>query len=167
MADPFTWSDLGRWLISLRRVLPDKLLRLVWKEEALLEKVRISTIAEPPPHFFVQVQRENPEISNLRFNVLNLTPFKLEIVAITGTLSLDDKQLFTHEQRLVTPTPLPPFDSASVELKHQVTEPQAERLRSYHMTSARIRMDGAVYLRTPFGERRKPMSCDLDARIIR
>jgi hypothetical protein len=167
MADPFTWTDLGRWLLGFRRVLPDKVLRWVWKEEALLDRLRVFTVAEPPPHFFVAVNRENPELSHLRFNIFNPTPFKLEIVAVTGTLSLEDRQLFVHEQRLVTPTALPPFENAIVEVRHQITEPQAERLRAYQLTSARIRMDGGIYLRTPFGERRKPMSCDLDARIIK
>lgn len=96
MVDPFSWADMGRWLLGLRRVLPDRVLRWVWSQEKLLVKVRVFTVAEPPPHFFVQVERENPELTHLAFHVLNLTPFKLGIVAASGTLTLDSRVLGTR-----------------------------------------------------------------------
>ncbi len=167
MADPFSWSDMGRWLFSLRRVFPDRLLRWVWSQDDLLAKVRIFTAAEPPPHFFVRVNRENPELTHLAFHVSNLTPFKLGIVAASGTLTLESRELFAHEQRFVTEVQLPPFETATFGIRHTLTEAQAQRLRSYPLSSARIMMQGSIFLRTPFGECRKPLSCDLDARIDR
>ncbi len=167
MADPFTWADFGRWLLGFRRVFPDRVLRLVWSQDELLGNVRVLTSAEPPPQFFVRLDRENPELTHLAFHVLNLTPFKLGIVAVSGTLTLESRELFTHEQRFVTEAILRPFETASFGIQHTLTEAQAQRLRSYPLSSARIMMQGSIILRTPFGECWKPFSCDLDARIDR
>ena len=167
MADLFSWADMGRWLLSLRRVLPDRTLRWVWSQEELLAKVRVFTAAEPPPHFFVRVDREHPELAHLAFHVVNHTPFKLGIVAATGTLTLESRELFTHQQRFITEVQLPPFDTATFGIRHTLTEAQAQRLRAYPFSSARIMMQGGMILRTPLGECRKGLSCDLDARIDR
>ena len=167
MADLFSWTDFGRWLFSFRRALPDRLLRWVWSEDQLLAQIRVFPAAEPPAHFFVRVDRENPELTHLAFHVVNLTPFGLGIVAATGTVTLDSRELFVHEQRFATEVPLPPYGLASFHVRHPLTEPQADRLRRYSDTSARFRMEGGMFLRTPFGERRKPVSCDMDARIVR
>ena len=139
---------------------PDRVLRLAWAQEQLLGQVRIITEAEPPAHFFVRVKRENPELTHLAFHAVNLTPFKLSIVAVSGTVSLDSRNLFTHEQRLATEIQLPPFATPAFELRHSLTEPQADRLRSYSLSSARIMMQSGVIVRTPFGECRKRFSCD-------
>ena len=167
MADAFAWTDLGRWLFSFQRLLPDRILRWAWSEDQLLARVRVFTAAEPPPHLFVRVERENPELTHLGFHVVNLTPFKLGIVAASAQVTLDSRELFLHEQRFVTEITLGAYDTGSFQLRHQLTGPQADRLRNYPHTSARIRMDGGIILRTPLGERRKPISCDLDARIDR
>lgn len=167
MADLFSWTDLGRWLFSFRRALPDRLLRSVWSEDQLLAQIRVFPASEPPAHFFVRVDRENPELTLLAFHVVNLTPFRLGIVAATGTVTLDSRELFVHEQRFATEVPLPPYGLASFHVRHPLTEPQADRLRRYTDTSARFRMEGGMFLRTPFGEHRKPVSCDMDARIVR
>ena len=103
-------------------MLPDRVLRLAWSQEQLLAQVRILTAAEPPPHFFVRVDRENPELTHLAFHSVNLTPFKLSIVAVSGTVSLDSRNLFTHEQRLTTEIPLPPFAIAAFGIRHSLTE---------------------------------------------
>ena len=165
MADAFSWTDLGRWLFSFRRVLPDRVLRWVWSEDKLLAQIRAFPVAEPPPHLFVRTDRENPELTGLGFHVLNLTPFKLSIVAASGKVTLESRELFSHEQRFTTEVPLAAYETATIHIRHSLTEPQAARLRGYPHTSARLRMDGGLILRTPFGERRKPLSCDLDARI--
>lgn len=167
MADTFSWTDLGRWLYSLRRVLPDRMLRWAWSEQQLLAQVQILPMAQPPPHFFVRVDRENPELTHLGFHVLNFTPFKVAVVAASGKVILESRDLFFHEQRFATEVQLPPNGSAAFHIRHSLTEPQAERLRKYPQTSARLRMDGGIILRTPLGEFRKPLSCDLDARIDR
>lgn len=167
MADPFSWTDLGRWLFSLRRVLPDRALRWAWSEDQLLARIRAFPAAEPPPHFFVRTDRENPELTHLGFHVLNLTPFTLGIVAASGKVMIESRELFFHEHRFTTELPLPAYETATFHIRHSMTEPQADRLRGYPYTSARLRMDGGMILRTPFGEIRKPLSCDLDARIDR
>ena len=155
MPDPFTWSDLGRWLFSFRRLVPDKVLRWAWSESELLAQIRVVTAAEPPPQFFVRPDRENPELTHLDFHVFNITPFKLAIVATAGSVMLDSREIFHHEQRLATEVPLPPNGSARFRIRHTLTEPQAGRLRSYASTSARIQLqNGGIYLRTPFGELR-------------
>ena len=131
MADAFSWVDMGRWLFSLRRVLPDRVLRWVWSQDQFLAQVRVFTAAEPPPHLFVRVDRENPELTHLAFHVVNLTPFKLGIVAASGTVTLDSRELFAHEQRFATEMPLPSFATATFGIRHALTEAQAQRLRSY------------------------------------
>lgn len=167
MAQPFSWMDLGRWLFSFRRVLPDRVLRWAWSDEQLLARIRAFPVAQPPPHFYVRIDRENPELMHLGFHVLNLTPFTLSIVAASAQVTLDSRELFVHGQRFVTEVPLPAYETGTFHIRHRLTDPQADRLRGYPQTSARLRMEGGMILRTPFGERRKPISCDLDARIDR
>ena len=124
-------------------------------------------VVEPPPHLLVRQDRENPELAHLGFHVVNLTPFKLAIVAASGTVTLDSRELFAHEQRFATEIQLLPFEMAAFEIWHTLNEAQAQRLRSYPLSSARIMMQGGIILRTPFGECRRGLSCDLDARIDR
>jgi hypothetical protein len=167
MADLLSWTDLSRWLFSLRRVLPDRLLRLAWSERELIKMIRVFPAAEPTPYLFVRVERGSPELEQLGFHVLNLTPFSLSIVAASGSVMLDSHVLFVHDQRFATEVRLPPFETATFHIRHSLSEPQADRLRHYQLSSARIRMDGQMVLRTPFGERLKSLVCDVDARIDR
>ncbi len=167
MAELFSWTDLVRWLFNLRRVLPDRVLRWAWSGQQLLAQIRPFPLAEPSPQFFVQVKRENPELTHLEFLVLNLTPFRLGIVAAEGTVSMDSHELFFHEQRFTTEVPLLPYETATFHIRHPLTEPQADRLRGYMHTLARLQISGGIILRTPFGELRKSLSCNLNARIDR
>lgn len=167
MADAFSWMDLGRWLYSLRRALPDRLLRWAWSDEQLLSKIQTFAVAQPPPYFFVRTEREHPELTSLGFHVVMFTPFTLAIVAASTRVILNSPDLFVHDQRFVTEVPLPAYIVGAFHICHSLTGAQAHRLRAYPRTSARLRMEGGMTLRTPFGERRKPISCDLDARIDR
>lgn len=167
MSEPFSWLDLGRWLLGLRRVLPDRVLRWIWSDQKLLEKIEAFPVAQPPPHLFVRTDRENPELRHLAFRVFNRTPFALGIVAVSAKVVLDSRELFSDDHRFSSEISLPPYGMGVIPIGHSLTEPQANRLRGYAYTSARIFVEGGMILRTPFGERQKALSCDVDARIDR
>lgn len=167
MADAFTWSDLTRWLVSLgRRALPDRVLRMAWSSAELLRAVELFHFSQSP-HFYVRTTRDNPQLRNAGFNVFNLTPFKLAIVGAQVRVSIDSRDLFDYEQRFAAEIPVAPYARGGFLIRHTLTESQAGRVRSYTDPYARIRIDGSMILRTPFGELRKELSADVVAPIDR
>lgn len=70
MSEP--WSELGRWTWTLfRRVLPERLLRSMWKNEEVLSAISV-VHWEQWPRFYVRQDREPPELDIVGFNLFNL-----------------------------------------------------------------------------------------------
>lgn len=155
MADPFTWTDLLRWLTSLgRRALPNRVLRLAWWREKLLASIELFHFNQAP-HFYLNPDRGNPELLGIGFNVFNFTPFKIVIVGVQLRLSIDSRDFLIHEQRFPAEASVPPHGRGGFFIRPILNEAQAARVRAYPTEWARVRVDGVMIVRTPYGELRK------------
>jgi hypothetical protein len=149
-----------------RRALPDRVLRMAWSNTELLGAVEVFHFSQSP-YFYVRTARDNPQFQNAGFNVFNLKPFKLVIVGAQVRVSIDSRDLFAYEQRFAAEIPVAPYARGGFLIRHTLADNQAARVRNYEGSYARIRIDGSMILRTPFGELCKKLSTDVVVPIDR
>jgi hypothetical protein len=166
MADAFSWGDMLRWLVSLGRVLPDRILRWAWSKEKFLGRVELFHFSQSP-YFFVRKERGNQEIQGAGFNLLNFTPFKFVIVGLDVRISVDSQDLVRYERRFASEIQVPAYGRSGFMFPRELSDSQAARMRSYPNPYVRIRIWGDAILRTPLGEQRKPVEAEVVATIDR
>jgi hypothetical protein len=167
MTDLFSWANFARWLVTLtQRFIPDRVLRWAWSDTELLARID-AVHFNSAPHFYVHTDRDRHELESVGFDIFNLSPFTLAIVGVDVRVYEGDRLLFRHEQRLPAEIPIAPYARSGFNFAHMLIAGQVARLRSYPRGYAMIRVDGAMILRTPFGERRKNVVADVVALIDR
>lgn len=167
MADLSSWSELGRWIWMLvRKGLPERALRLAWKDERIL--LAISTVHfEQWPRFYVRLDREPPELDAIGLNLFNLTPFEFSIVGVELRISIDGREWLTNSQRLSSEIRMPALGRSGYYFKRHLSESQARKLREHRDDWVQIRIDGYLVLKSIFGELRKEVHSDVVATIDR
>jgi hypothetical protein len=169
VADPSSLSTLLKWGgTAVKKAAPDRILRWRWPAQKVLSAITVFHF-DQAPHFYVQTNREPPELQQVGFNVFNFSPFKLAIVGadLRITVDIDGRDWLTYDQRFSSEKPLEPYGVSGFIFARTLSEPQAQRLRNHADTWTRLRISGNMILRSTFGEIRKEIHRDVVALIGR
>lgn len=166
MTEIATWTTFGRWLISLARFIPDRVLRWVWSRERMLRAIEVFHF-EQSPRFYVRPERGVAELSSIGFNVSNFSPFSPTLVGAELTLTMDGRELCEYRSRFASEIPVTPYARSGFHFRHVLTDSLATQLRAYPSAWTIIRINGALIIRSIFGEMRKEIHSDIVAVIDR
>jgi hypothetical protein len=166
MSEVATWTTLGRWLLSLARFIPDRVLRWAWSGERLLRAIEVFHF-EQSPRFWVRPERGAAELSLIGFNVCNFSPFAPTLVGAELTVTMDGRELFEYRSRFASEIPTAPYARSGFHFKHIVADSLAIQLRAYPSAWTIIRINGTLILRSIFGELRREIHSDIVAVIDR
>ena len=167
MAEPSFWSALLKWVATLiRKMLPERLLRLAWPNQKLLAAIEVFSF-DQAPRFYVRSERPQHELHIVGFNVFNFSPFKLAIVGAELQIVLDSQTFLAYRQRLPTETPIAPYARGGFHFALLLNESQTQQLRAYPCDWTLIRVRGDMIVKGLFGELRKPINADIVAVIDR
>ena len=162
MAELATWSELGRWMwILSQRLIPNRILRLVWKKEEVLAAIQFSHF-DSAPCFLIFEDRPNSELSVAGFNLFNLTPFNFDIVGIDLRVTINSVEFLKCQKRFPTSTRVAPYSRSGFYYDESLSGSQVDALHRHTEQAVRIRTTGAVILDSVFGELRK----DVDAAVL-
>jgi hypothetical protein len=166
MPEVASWTSLIRWLATLGRYLPDRVLRWAWSKEKVLGVIEAFHF-DQAPRFHVRAERLSGELSSIGFNVFNFSPFKLAFVGADLRIALDGMELGEYKTRFPSEISALPYARSGFWFKHTLTDSQIVHLRSYPNNWTLIRINGALIIRSIFGEHRKDIAADVVAVIDR
>lgn len=165
MAELSSWTELGRWTwVLVRKGLPQRLLRLAWKNQQILQSIHVVHY-EQWPRFYLGKSWDPPQLDLIGFNLFNYTPFALSIVGVDLRVSIDSREWLSQSQRLPSEIPLPAFGRSGYHFKHGISESQAQKLRERPSDWVQVSIDGHLILKSIFGELRREIHSAVVATI--
>jgi hypothetical protein len=167
VTEPSSWGTLLKWAVTfVKKMLPDRMLRWAWSNQALLQAIQVFPF-DQAPRFYVRAERAVQELHIVGFNVFNFSPFKLAIVGADLQIAVDNREWLTYSQRMHTEIPMAPYERSGFHFALPLRESQSALLREYPADWTYIRVRGGMIVKGIFGELRKEISADIVAPIDR